>query len=49
MARSIDEIEQELEALRKDEADLRQDKARLVSRLPTDPSQRAKTNRTEPN
>ena len=38
MARSIHEIEQELETLRKDEADLRQDKVRLVSRLPTDPS-----------
>ena len=38
MARSIHEVEQELETLRKDEARLRQNRARLVSLLPTDPS-----------
>ena len=38
MTSSIHEIEQELETLRKDEADLRQDQVRLESRLPTDPS-----------
>jgi hypothetical protein len=38
MARSIHEIEQELETLHKDEADLRKEKARLVSQLLTDPS-----------
>jgi hypothetical protein len=38
MARSIHEVEQELETLRKDEARLRQNQVRLENLLPTDPS-----------